>query len=154
MKNHQEQELERLVERELKRLPDVPAPQTLVHRVMLAVQQRQQRPWWQRPWLTWPPGSQVASFFVLAASVGMVSHLAGLVHGGIDTISISHWPSEWAALFAPVGTTLKTLGLVLSIVLREIGQPVLLALGAAWVLCYLACIAVGTACFRLAFNRS
>ena len=52
MNEEHEKALERLMDRELKKLPDLPAPGSLVHRVMLAVHQRESLPWYKRAWPT------------------------------------------------------------------------------------------------------
>jgi hypothetical protein len=54
-------DLERLVDRELRRLPAPRAPQTLLPRVMAAVDGWAQRPWYTRAWFAWPLGWRVAS---------------------------------------------------------------------------------------------
>src|SRR6476620_7201219 len=59
-------ELETLVDRELRRLPQPRAPHTLLPRVMAAVEAWAERPWYTRAWFTWPVGWRVASFAPLA----------------------------------------------------------------------------------------
>lgn len=59
-------ELETLVDRELRRLPQPRAPHTLLPRVMAAVEAWAQRPWYTRAWFTWPVGWRVASLAPLA----------------------------------------------------------------------------------------
>jgi hypothetical protein len=61
-------ELERLIDRELRKLPAPRAPHTLLARVMAAAQESASRPWYTRAWLTWPVGWQVASVVVLLMS--------------------------------------------------------------------------------------
>src|SRR5262245_27432426 len=60
-------DLERLVNRELKRLPLSRAPRTLLPRVMAAVVAPRVLPWYSRPWLTWPGYLQVLSAALLVA---------------------------------------------------------------------------------------
>ena len=59
-------ELETLVDRELRRLPQPRAPHTLLPRVMAAVEAWAQRPWYTRAWFTWPVGWRVASLAPVA----------------------------------------------------------------------------------------
>ena len=59
-------ELETLVDRELRRLPQPRAPHTLLPRVMAAVEVWAQRPWYTRAWFAWPVGWRVASLAPLA----------------------------------------------------------------------------------------
>jgi hypothetical protein len=61
-------ELERLIDRELRKLPAPRAPHTLLARVMAAAQESASRQWYTRAWLTWPVGWQVASVVVLLMS--------------------------------------------------------------------------------------
>ncbi len=58
-------ELQRLVDRELKALPGPRAPETLLPRVLAATIRRKPAPWYARPWLAWPLRWQLASAFVL-----------------------------------------------------------------------------------------
>jgi hypothetical protein len=62
-------DLEILVGRELRRLPVPRAPQTLLPRVLAAVQAWAQRPWYERAWFTWPVGLQIASIAALIVIV-------------------------------------------------------------------------------------
>ena len=59
-------DLEALVDRELRRLPLPRAPQSLLPRVMAAVEALAQRPWYTRAWFAWPLGWRVVSLVPLA----------------------------------------------------------------------------------------
>jgi hypothetical protein len=59
-------ELEALVDRELRQLPAPRAPQTLLPRVMAAVAAWNERPWYTRAWFAWPAGWRLASVLPLA----------------------------------------------------------------------------------------
>ena len=153
MNEHNERQLEQLVHRELRRLPDLQAPETLVHRVMLAVHANERRPWWQRPWLTWPRSAQLISFALCAATVAGLVYVGavGLRAMGIGSPLDKLW--GWISSLAPLWDWLVTLANALALVLQKAGQPYLLiALGVAAAM-YLLCLASGTACYRLAFNR-
>jgi hypothetical protein len=60
-------DLERLVDQELKRLPTLRAPATLLPRVLAATVERPPARWCARPWLAWPLAWQAASLAVLLA---------------------------------------------------------------------------------------
>ena len=62
-------DLERLTDRELRRLPTPSAPRHLLPRIMAAVEAAAARPWYQRAWLSWPLGWQLVSAATLAAIV-------------------------------------------------------------------------------------
>jgi len=72
-------DLERLVDRALTRLPSPRAPETLLPRVMALVDASAQRVWYRRAWRTWPLAWQIASaiacaaLLLLIASVGPVT---------------------------------------------------------------------------------
>jgi hypothetical protein len=67
------------VTRGVRRLPLPRAPHTLLPRVMTAVQQWAQRPWYAREWFTWPLGWQIASVAaLLALLVGGVTQYTSL----------------------------------------------------------------------------
>jgi hypothetical protein len=59
-------DLETRVNRELRRLPLPAAPETLLPRVLAAVDAWARRPWYTRAWFTWPIGWQIASILALA----------------------------------------------------------------------------------------
>jgi hypothetical protein len=70
MKPDTQHELESQVDRVLKGLPEVPAPRTLLPRVLAAVRARAALPWYRQSWQVWPMPLQVATMFVLVASFG------------------------------------------------------------------------------------
>jgi hypothetical protein len=144
-------ELARLVDRELKRLASPRAPETLLPRVMTAVQARPARTgavgWWYR----WPIPVRVLS---AAASVAV---LAGLLW---------FWPAMQAQLAAALaGTTAARFGVVLD-VFRQ-AAAISTALDALWrtvlqplssvvlplvLLMWAACAAFGAALGRVALG--
>ncbi|MCX6909481.1 MAG: hypothetical protein NTY01_15765 [Verrucomicrobia bacterium] len=71
-----EQDLEKLMERELRSLPPPRAPETLAPRVMAAITARATLPWHQRTWFEWPLGWQVASAALTVAFLAMLMMLA------------------------------------------------------------------------------
>ena len=95
-------DLEHLVSRELGRLPEPPAPHTLLPRVMAAVREWSQRPWYERAWFTWPFGWQLVSVACLlvlltgsvmlmpraeAAAGGVASRLTSGVRTDVETLT-------------------------------------------------------------------
>jgi hypothetical protein len=154
MENRDERQLEELIHRELRKLPEVPAPVTLVHRVMLEVHARAHQAWWKRSWLAWPMPMQACSLLVLLASAGLVSYLTGAAWDGLSVNSIPSRAAEWLSTYAPIWQTAKTFLNACFVVLKQVGAPLLAFVAGGLLLVYLACVGVGTVCFRVAFNRN
>lgn len=62
-------DLERVVDRHLRTLPVPRAPRTLLPRVMAAVEQSSNAPWYRRGWVAWPLTWQAVSVLALIAVV-------------------------------------------------------------------------------------
>ena len=154
MDNNKEKQLEQLIHRELRSLPEVPAPVTLVHRVMLAVLERAKLPWWKRSWLAWPFAIQLVSLVVLLGSAGMVSYLLGAAWDGVNVTSIWQRVTEsftWLKPFWEFVAVLLNAGLLL---LRAMGQQTLLIGAAVVTAAYLSFVALGTVCVRFALKKA
>jgi hypothetical protein len=126
----QPSDLERIVDRELRRLPAPRAPHTLLPRVMAAVDAWARRPWYARAWFTWPLGWQIAS----------IAAVALIVYG------------VWMLPPAPpVVTTTTSAGRV---VWRTLIEPFLTYVAVLVVLMCLACAAFGAALNYLFLERT
>lgn len=150
MKLESNQDWERQLDRQLKRLPDLPAPAVLIHRVMLAVHQRHSLPWYRRPWTTWPPPAQLLSLLMFAALAGIVTATA--IHPpwlpGWETFTPHLDPYQEAAR----GLLLIGAALVdaLWLIFHTLGRPIFLA-GLCLVLAaYFCAVAILSACYQIA----
>jgi hypothetical protein len=153
MNESNEKQLEQLIDRELRKLPELRAPETLVHRVMLAVHAQERQPWWQRPWLSWPrPARLVSSALSCVTVVALVYFGAQAWQAtGIGSPLEKIW--LWAASLEPLWDWVVALVNAVALVLRSASQQYLLiGLGIATSM-YLLCVATGSACYRLAFSR-
>ncbi|HKS38930.1 MAG TPA: hypothetical protein VJW76_17175 [Verrucomicrobiae bacterium] len=153
MDNDKEKQLEELIHRELRNLPEVAAPPTLLHRVMLAVHENARRPWWVRSWVNWPLGMQMISLAVLLASAGLVSYFLGAAWDGFNVTSMSSRVVESFAWLKPIWEIVSALVGAAAVMLRVTGQQFLLIGAAIVVLAYVTCVALGTVCVRMAFYR-
>lgn len=154
MDENREKKLEALIHRELRQLPERPAPATLVHRVMLAVHARAKRSWWERSWVSWPLGLQMISLAVLLASAALVSYFLGAASDGVNVTSISSKLVESFAWLKPVWEIGTALVGALSVVLRVTSQQFLLIGGAVVALAYVTCVGLGTVCVRMALHKA
>ena len=78
----QERELERAVAEALAQLPAVTAPDTLLPRVIAAANRLHSRPWYARPWHTWPQPYQVSSLSFCLLALAAVVFPWPLAEGG------------------------------------------------------------------------
>jgi len=150
--NHSsDEELERLADRELQRLPAPRAPHTLLPRVMAAVEAWAARPWYTRAWFTWPVGWQVASI----AAVALVVTGAVLVGPQVQAAAASMIAA--VQLFgggvpdaAPVETTANGARILWRTLLEPLATYALIVI----VLMFLACAVFGTALNHIVIERA
>lgn len=75
---------EERLHRELKSLPDLKAPASLMRRVRSAVEV-QARPWWRRMWWTWPAAGRSALIAALALGASLI------IASGWKTLGAAPW---------------------------------------------------------------
>lgn len=147
-----QQKLEKLIHRELEKLPDQEAPASLVPGVMAALESAARKPWWHRPWSAWPPRMQNAFLTFLA-----------LYTGGITWEAAAAWsrlPEPGAASWINVGPLVaiwegcSVLGSAVLLVLGNISPLGIYALITVGISVYLACVVFGLAWYQVAFSRS
>jgi hypothetical protein len=153
MNEDKNSQLEAVVDRELKALPNLRAPKTLLPRVMAMIEQRAGVPWYRRAWQTWPLPLQAVSMLVLlTAFTGLCFGSWQLVH----VPAVASATSEANGWFRMLTTTLSTLGVLanaLALAVRSLGPLVLFGILMALLLCYAVCVGFGTLYVRLAFAR-
>lgn len=85
------EELEKLIHRTLRSLPDRPAPRSLELRVLAAIEARQSQPWWRQSFTHWPmaargtflviTGALAAAFIVIVFRAGAESNPTTILAG-------------------------------------------------------------------------
>jgi hypothetical protein len=154
MSDRVEERLEQWLDGELKKLPDLPAPETLLVRVMGAVHERSVRPWWRCSWQAWPPGLQVVALLMLLATAGAVSCLGAVA---VDEIRMFGPETVLGSWFEPFRVGLNLLGTMwgAALLVFEAGGQQLLVVTLMFVLgIYAACVGLGTACTRALLPRT
>lgn len=153
MNENKNSQLEAAVDRELKALPNLRAPQTLLPRLMAVIEQRAGLPWYRRAWQTWPVPLQAVSMLVLlVAFAGLCLGSGQLVHAP----AVASATSEASGWFKMLSTTLSTLAVLanaIALAVRSLGPLVLFGILMALLLGYAACVGFGTLYVRLAFAR-
>lgn len=144
-----------LIHDQLSRLPDRPAPTTLVPRVLARIEQRR-RQWWRRPWSQWPPAARLISLPLMVATAGGVMiALFTLVQSGLLAAGLSDLASR-AAPAGPLATVwgfFQTVTNALVLALGGLDRSWFTASATVVVVMYLTCVALGTACFRVAVTK-
>ena len=144
-------DLERLIDRELRKLPAPRAPRTLLPRVMAAVQDAIDRPWYSRAWLTWPIGWQVASVAML---LGLVAGSAMLIPTVQDAASALTLVSDVRGDVADRARDVEVATTAVRVLWRSLLAPVVpYAFGLVSLMC-VACAVFGTALNHLVFGKA
>jgi hypothetical protein len=150
MANEPEKKLEELIHRELRQLPDLQAPPGIIQRVRATLEARARLPWYQRSWFTWPLPLRLASAAMMLA---LVSGLTWL----ISHVSVRPTGLEFPLVESPTVSTLMSvtsaIANALVLTARAI-NPIYLAAALALVaMMYISCIALGTVCYRIAWDK-
>ncbi|MBM3831927.1 MAG: hypothetical protein FJ403_01380 [Verrucomicrobia bacterium] len=153
MENDYNQQLEKSIQFELEKLPDLPAPETLIPRVLAALEARARAPIWERSWWNWPRRLQAVSAALAITLVGAILYGGHLLSGRLAVNAGQQSVADWWLGFAWVAEVLGTLGYALLIVGRSIEQHWFVGISALIFIMYLTCIGVGTVCFRVAISK-
>jgi hypothetical protein len=144
-----EPSVESLIDHQLKSLPPLAAPDSLLPRVLAALEARAALPWYRRAWQTWPRGGQILSLAALAAACAAF----GLAGGHFSNSDLVRPTAGAWGLATVVANLLATLGQALLLTLKHLSPTwlaaALLVLATGW----FSCIGLGTALFRLAAVR-
>lgn len=145
-------DLETLVGGELRRLPVPRAPQTLLPRVLAAVQAWAQRPWYQRAWFTWPIGLQIASVaaLILIVAGGAMLVPRTMASAGAAASTVTERVMEDVA---PATQLAGVTANAARVIWRVLLEPVAVYAFGIVLLMWLACAAFGAALTRVVFER-
>ena len=148
-----ERQLEREIERELKALPELQAPHDLVSRVMQRVQKNAVLPWYRLPWVQWPPVLRAVCLVVLLVGFG------GLCFGSWKLAQTDVVVAGWQRLansLSTVSTLFHGINAVVSallLVVKKLGNGVVLGCLAALAVGYGLCLALGSVYLRVGLSR-
>ncbi|MCX7721958.1 MAG: hypothetical protein N2379_02720 [Verrucomicrobiae bacterium] len=154
MNTGNDKELEAAIDRLLKTLPPLRAPDTLVPRVLAAVTPQARLAWYRRPWQTWPVALQLGSLAAaLALCAGVYIGIGELVHALRGTFLATQLDSLLGALSA-VHQAAQALAHVGGLVAQRIGTGWLVGCGLIALLSYAACVGLATIFARLAWAQN
>jgi hypothetical protein len=149
MNSDYENELEAQIDRELKTLPPLRAPTSLMPRVMTEIAKGAMVPWHRRSWQTWPVALRVVSMVALATI------FSGICFAGWELAhaAVTQEIGGWFAGLSVVWRTASVLADAAELAIRHLGKGFIIACLAAAILGYAAFLALGTAYVKLAFAR-
>ena len=123
MNGNDERHLEALIDRELKALPELQAPASLLPRVLAVIRPQVALPWYRRAWQSWPFGLQVASFAVLSVLFGWLCFAGWEVSQVVSVSEAAQTIRQWLGALGAVG---NTLAVVLQAILLAAGVSTLI----------------------------
>jgi hypothetical protein len=153
MDTNPQETLEQLIHRELSKLPERQAPETLIPRVFAEIQARQRKRWWQKPWTQWPARIQMASLpLMFALACGAVSGFRVIFLALLGEPNLEMAPG-WFTFFAAAWEVITALGNAVVVLSRAAGHQWLLLGLFLPLTMYLACVGLGTLCYRVAVHK-
>lgn len=144
-------DLERQVDRELKALRAPRAPRTLLPRIMAAVEESAQRPWYSRAWLDWPTRWQFVSALLLIGLVAGGSALLPQLRTAVNALS---FVADVRGDVADSARSVEVATTAVRVLWRTLLAPVVPWVFALVTLMGAACAVFGTALNHLVFGRA
>lgn len=117
--HEQLQDWEEALDEQLRQLPDVQAPETLIPRVMAVVLAKAQSPWWRQTWWHWPPAAQV---LVLLSFVGAMIGLSYYGPQAWDALAAGqpgHTVAGWLQVLKPLADCLTALVNAFALIIKQ-----------------------------------
>ena len=153
MDSEYQRRLEQEVERELKALPDLPAPATLAPRVLAAIARRAHAPFYRRSWQMWPLPLKAASLTLSAALIVALSFaLWTLPHNQAVASSLN----QVGTVFSWAGAVWNAVSAVVSaafLVVKQLNAGLLIGCLLLVAMAWAMCVGLGTVYMRLALAR-
>jgi len=146
-----EKRLEAEVDRKLKALPELRAPESLMLRVLRAIEVRANLPWFRRAWQTWPTGLRVVSFLALACAFGGLC-LAGWQLSDAGSSLAAQKLSVPLAVVSALWGAVQTVVGAASVAFKSLGSGFLTGCIIAALLGYALCVGLGAVFLRLGFS--
>ena len=150
MNPNYEKQLEAGIDRTLKSLPELQAPETLSARVMAAVARRTRLPWYRQSWELWPAPLRYAALAVMLGSFGGLCFASWqLTRAAGMQLALQEVAQPFSGVIAVVNAFLSVLnGLVVAV--KRIHPAILLGCTAAFGFAWALFLGLGTACVKLA----
>ena len=144
-------DLERQIDRALRTLPTPRAPRGLLPRIMAAVEERAQRPWYRRAWLQWPIAWQMTSALLLIGAVATGSVVLPQVREAVTAVSFI---ADMQGDVADSARDVEVAATAARVLWRTLLAPVVPWAFGLVTLMGAACVVFGTALNHLVFGRA
>ena len=148
-----EKQLEAEINRQLKGLPPLVAPATLIARVLTAIENRVALPWYRQSWPMWPMALRAVSLLILLSVFGALCFAGWKVSQAQSVLTAMHTMAGWFSGVSVVWNTLNALGGAVIVVAKHLGTGFIIACFVAAALGYGLFVGLGTFYVRLAFAR-
>lgn len=153
MEKNYHEKLEKLIDAELKNLPALPAPVSLLPLVLQAIAAEAGKPWWMKPLLAWPLLARLAFcaflLFLLGAAVSGANWLIDFIWSHGFTLEFI----QQVKSLSPFWDAAVVLGNVLARILGALSKPWICGLIASGAFVYLSCLGLGFTFYRVACPR-
>jgi hypothetical protein len=149
-------DLEELIDRELRRLPQPRAPRSLLPNVLAAADRWSARPWYTRAWTNWPRGWQVASAAVASIAILGLAWLVGSVGAAANVAAASPAlasTTETIQRISSLVSGVETTAGAARVVWLALVQPVVIYAFAFVAVMFSACVVLGIAINRVLFGK-
>ncbi len=153
MNSEYEKQLEAEVNRNLRGLPVLHAPRTLIPRVLTAIRNPVSLPWYRQSWPMWPAAMRVASLIILIGLFGALCFAGWKAPQGAEFVAAMHRVGDWCSSAGAVWSALNSLAGALVLVAKHLGTGFLIACFVALGLGYGVSVGMVTVYVRLAFAR-
>lgn len=148
-----ESELEQVIDRELRRLPDLRAPVDLLPRILQATAARARRPWWQKPASQWPVAGRCLFLGLATGIAGLFFYFTWGLGAGLSMGALSDEVAQYSNRFEVVRSALGSLGNALLVVARSAGPWLPWTAAGIVAISYVTTLGLGTCCYRLVASR-
>jgi len=153
MNSEYEDKLAAEIDRELKALPELKAPSTLLQRVWKTIEARRRLPWYQQSWSAWPAPLRAAALIILASFFASLCFGVWKLPDTEGYMTASHQAAGWFSGLAALWKALNALVGTLAQAVQLLGRGFLIGALAAVAMAWAMCLGVGTACVRLVLAR-
>jgi len=153
MNREYEQRLEAEIERQLKSLPELVAPQSLAPRVMALLARRASLPWYRQSWPAWPVPVRVFALLISLSLFGVLCYV-GWEFSQLPGFAVV--TEKFRFVSSGLSSIWNTLSVLLEAVLlaiKHLGNWFIFSAVAAVALAYGMCLGLGSVYLKLALAR-